>query len=473
MRKDLEQQSYRLWILWGLLLLVGGCGVGSLGERSNGELVRAAGEANRADRRRLAVIEAVLQRSLDANEQREFGEVLAEVVGSPRHSPIIRRRALGVIVDRYPDEAAVWLSSALLHTPEENLHGEILAVLVELADERVLGNLTIALYNTGSGTEDEANDCRQAIERVSVRPLEDVLIEQLADDGPRQVKIAAVSCLVRYAGREKTGEIVKTVAGSDAFSEQLRFWAERFGYVPTNNVRLLLCQLQRASLAPDQLAKLQERVSMLAQREEYVFDVRDSYVLLKADESLWLLGRGQLAGEIAERLGQVSHAKRSASHRSAIDDYAEGFDDQGKLLSYTDLLRIRLLLDALAQPASVSQLRGFLEKDLTDTASEIGGLCLLEEGRVIFREYPAGRKGSDRLYIESEQLMRDSALCLTRWHCHADVRQRAELAGPGVDDVRYADYADSCIVVLTYLSEKKCNIDYLTPAGVVIDLGNY
>jgi hypothetical protein len=100
-------------------------------------------------------------------------------------------------------------------------------------------------------------------------------------------------------------------------------------------------------------------------------------------------------------------------------------------------------------------------------------LCLVDGERIEYKKYPPGKQVGDNQYVESPEMLREGMLALGRWHCHADRWGREELAGPGPDDLRYAEWINNPVVVFTRLEKGKCNVDYLTPEGVVIDLGNY
>jgi len=137
-------------------------------------------------------------------------------------------------------------------------------------------------------------------------------------------------------------------------------------------------------------------------------------------------------------------------------------------------LRIRLVLDALARPDTVKQLRRFLLDDMDDPATEVAGLCFFDDSqKVRFQPYPPQSRGADNTYVESPQMLRDASLCLTRWHCHADRQKSNLLAGPGLDDLKFAEYYGTSLVIITYINAKILNVDYCTAQGDVVDLGNY
>ena len=114
-------------------------------------------------------------------------------------------------------------------------------------------------------------------------------------------------------------------------------------------------------------------------------------------------------------------------------------------------------------------------------------MCFLENGGVTLLEYEPGEHLGDNRYVESLDMTQDGTFCFARWHCHADPWRARELAGPGVDDLYYARYVNCPSIVLTVLDwsaistdsqgaarrRDTFNVDYFTPEGVVIDLGNY
>jgi hypothetical protein len=64
-------------------------------------------------------------------------------------------------------------------------------------------------------------------------------------------------------------------------------------------------------------------------------------------------------------------------------------------------------------------------------------------------------------------------LSLALWHCHTNTSAETPPAGPGLDDIRHAAWHDYPGLVLSLLRDDGLNIDYYTPEGVVVDLGNY
>ena len=497
-------------IVLGLMAL-SGCADRYVSQCSTGELIELVGDREQADRLRLGVLAEVSARPLTGEQQKKLGGLLAQVAKSPIHSPMIRQQVIDMIVTKYPEEAAVWLSEALIETREPAIRAQILEHLERLDDSRALPGLIVALSEEqaeiniptrGAGMP-PGRQVGGVIVKIADDSLENVLASHLMNKGDDtlQVRSAALLRLVRYRGKEKAKEILSGAGEGDAFLEPLRFWAEHFGYVPETKSQVLMCQMQWLRLTAKQKEKLQQRARSLQGREGYRFEIADSHVLLEAEQRSVARSGDTLRSAIGKRLGAVAHTKRPRSYRGAADDYREDFIGQGEHLSYTDLLRIRLLLHALESEPFIGQLRQYLQEDLADVETEVGGLSFLQAGRIAFRAYPPVQRRGDNQYHESPEMIAEGVLCLARWHCHADPHQErtdqadwsenyynlkddkgafygglwkgASLAGPGVDDMGYVQYFCCPLLVVTYIDQDTFNMDFVSAGGIVVDLGNY
>ena len=473
LKSILPRTHYYKWLIVVLAVASAGCLNSSVPRWSTDTLIESAGNRELSDLLRIEVLDEITQREPDTNQYKKLGAVSAEVVGSPMNSPLIRQRVLYIITDCYRDEAAQWLGTALLSSSEKQLRKEIIGALVKLGDEKAMPYLILSLAEPEAELLKDKTAIIRAVESITEKPIEKVALEYLADGENLKTRIAALACLLEQNNRSETITEIKILSARDDFIEELQFWAGQFGYVPTNIMRYYQCRLQRAILTEAQLEKLRERALLLHQRERYVFDIRDSYLLAAINEKMLDIPLAEMSDWIHRRLSELEHTKRPYSYKGAPDDYAEGFIDQCNLLSYTDLTRIKLLLESLEQEESAGQIKVFLQQDFCDTTSETGGLIFLEQDEIVFKKYEPGSRQGDNQYVESAQMVRDGVLCIARWHCHTDKWRSWELAGPGIDDLRYADWINCPVVVLTRLSEKMCNVDYFTPEGVVVDIGDY
>ncbi|MBN2377099.1 MAG: hypothetical protein JXD22_11900 [Sedimentisphaerales bacterium] len=531
------------YLLLTVTLLLGGCAEQYIAGKSVDELIELSGRRDQADRWRLEIFDEVLARPLAPQQQQRLGQILAEVAGSPLHSPVIRSCAIEIIAERYPDKAGQWLSGALVSTTEQDIRQQIIAKLIRLSDRSSLGNLTVDLAKNSvdlaknSAHDSWQNNSRQsapvgerdpgnaddpwqtsavagAMVSIADAQLEEILFDQLSTAEGVKVRLAALKCLVELLGTEQTVKLISSLPDDGAFAGEVRFWAMRFGYVPTNAARLFLCSYQRTHLSAEQFSRLSKLTANLQGRENYHFNPTDSYLLLSLDETQLNKSGNDLVAEIDKTLVRLSHSKRPPGYAGARDDYHEEFAGQRNQLCYTDLLRIKLLLKDLSPPMKVAVLKQHLRDDLSQIDSEIGGLSFLEPDGVRFERYPPGSRLGDNQYFESAQMIEAAGLCLTRWHCHADSHRigyesdvdrpisrdrsgnrdifqqpddshgtgdmgcngswrMAELAGPGVDDLDFVEYCGCPLVIITQLPYGRCNVDYVSSDGVVIDLGNY
>ncbi len=430
--------------------------------------------ANRelADSKRLEMIDKVLKQPLDEKQRAELGNILAEVAASPLHSPVIRSRAVEIIPQRYPENAPQWLGRALLTTSEPEIQEQILKSLAQLNQEQAIPFLVEA-YGDADPGDPLTMKIALAIELLGRQPLDAVLQAQLLTGETISVKLAALASLLNSQGQEPVLGMLAARSPEDVILEQVAFWGQRFHYFPTNKSRFLMCQLQRITLTPLQFDELEKRIAGLHNQDGYTFDARDSYMILQADPELLSRDRDRLVRSIASRLERLSHTSRPPSYPGAPDDYPEDFAGQQAKLSAVDLLRINLLLDTLAQPEPIHQIRRYVVADRADAASEYGGLCFLEEGAVTFQKFASQRQGGDNQYFWSGEMLQQRVLSLAVWHCHTNKNAETQPAGPGLDDIRHAAWHDYPGLVISLLRDDAVNIDYYTPEGFVVDLGNY
>lgn len=401
---------YYKWIIVVFAVVSAGCLSSTVPRWSTDALIESAGNRELADQLRIGVLDEIVRREPDANQYKRLGAVFAEVVGSPLHSPLIRQRVLYIVTDYYRDEAAQWLGAALLNSSEKQLRKEIIDALVKLGDEKAIPYLILSLAEPEAELLKDKIAIVRAVESITEKPIEKVLLKYLADSGQLKTRIAALACLLEQNNRSEAITDIKALSVRDDFVKELQFWAGQFGYVPTNIMRYFQCRLQRIILTEEQLEKLRQRALLLRQREGYAFDVRDSYLLSAVNEKMLDIPRVKLIDRIHRRLSELKHTKRQYSYKGAPDDYAEGFIDQCNLLRYTDLIRIKLLLESLEQEEFTGQIKVFLQQDFSDTTSETGGLGFLEQGEIVFKKYEPGRRQGDNQYVESAQMVREGVL---------------------------------------------------------------
>ncbi len=231
----------------------------------------------------------------------------------------------------------------------------------------------------------------------------------------------------------------------------------------------LRCAWQRELLSGTQLAK----IKWMAERMDEPFSCKDSYLLLELARTERLSSRIELVEWIAAQLAGVKHTKRIALYRGALDDRAEDFASQADLLSYSDLIRVQWVLETLPLASCQTRISQLIAIDAAEEMSEIGGLCFREDQRVVFQEYAPARRESNLQFVESPLMIRDGWFALARWHGHVIAGQEGELCGPGIDDLKLAQEKQAPMIIISIVRKNVFNVDYLSDAGLVIDLGNY
>jgi hypothetical protein len=441
---------------------------------SSDRLLTEIERTEQADSHRLELFDRIDSLSLSADQDQKLAHTLAKIIASPLHSPVIRERAINMIARRYPRDVSPDFAAALLTTAEPDLQQLLLHHLNQLGDPRATPDLLLAMDDSTDASDVRTSPVFQVMQKIDPGPLDKKCVELLRDhEQPLRVRIAAVSILVKLSSPENAAAVINKLPPGEPMLDVLRFWAGRFQYVPTNVPRLFACRMQMASLDKATWLTLSARIDQLNRSAPYRLDPRDTHLLLKIDPALLNRTRDDLADELRSRLNRLGHTRRIPSYPNAPDDYPETFDAAADRLAVTDLLRVKLLLDALAKPQTVLALRRFLHDDLAQTESEIGGLCFLSGGQITLTPYPPDRPAGDNLYIEPAAMTVDAVLCLARWHCHADPRRNADAAGPGLDDLKFVASHDAPALVITRVNDTIINVDYFTPEGIVIDLGNY
>ncbi|MBN1765333.1 MAG: hypothetical protein JW860_08765 [Sedimentisphaerales bacterium] len=450
-----------------------GCLTGNISQWTTDALIRTVGQQDLADRQRLKAMAEIQRRRLDSVQKENLGKIYADIMASPLHSPVIRGQVLLWITSGYPDEAPIWLGKALVNTSEPQLHRQIVQVLVSLNDAVSIEYMILALDPEANPGFDQMDYLVAAIEHITGKPLYEVFLQILAGQGKLKVKMAALAGMLAIENQERVIDDISNLSAEDMAIEQLQFWSKRFGYLPTNMMRFFQCYQQSRALSDEQFQKLQYLSRMLFQRESYQFDVRDSYILLHLEDEQFMRSREDIIILINGYLSGREHTRRPPSYKGAADDYQEDFTGQSQQLSYTDLIKTELLLRTLTQPDTMQHIWNLLEQDTSDTGTEVGGLCFLDNQRVIFKPFSPGRRQGQNQYVASEDMIHAAVMSLAQWHCHTDKWRNKELAGPGTDDMKYARWHNCPVVILTKVNDRIFNVDYLSPEGIVIDLGDY
>ena len=214
----------------------------------------------------------------------------------------------------------------------------------------------------------------------------------------------------------------------------------------------------------------------LVQNGERV-DLKDLYLLdriCREGQEPAALSRPEVVrAKLRQHLQGLAHIKREAM------EYDESSAQLDRLPA-VKLLKVAVVLDALAEPAFRERIWELIDLDLANSQAEIGGVVGWQKGRLIVEAIPSQQADNLR-YAPPESYRYDTRFA--RFHLHAVEKSDAAAAGPSLlDFYRVAQYRMDELVI-THLGEKRFNMDLvlslerrgktITEEVVALDLGIY
>lgn len=195
-----------------------------------------------------------------------------------------------------------------------------------------------------------------------------------------------------------------------------------------------------------------------------------------ANQPDWLArSRDELLSEMAGRLADRPNFQRRVERDQEGGLPPEGLADWRDTLSWGDALTLLVLDTVIVDPAFIEPLWLELDQDRADRTTEYGGLIqfVARAGGVrplLFVPRSAARQG-DLAFPEPEDMIRQGDRALAAFHFHASQTEMLDHAGPSAGDMRYAMTTGRNCLVFTSLRTRRLAVDYYTPSGAIIDLG--
>jgi hypothetical protein len=308
---------------------------------------------------------------------------------------------------------------------------------------------------------------------VPLTPAQAVLLGTLARGGPMAERALA---LVRGAAPftdPRDGDYVVFVArapdrfgGAEVLSARLEAMAARLGRRPTVPEA---AQLLEAMAAGSPLAALLPE---------------GGAGLPAGDQYTWTRAPARYTGASGDAL-RASLDARVGQPVLRMDSNAEYVETSSAAFTAPQLIKMHLLLDALADPGTRARLADALDADLKDGAQETGGLVRIEAGRARFDVLAsAGADPNDATYLLPSA--EEPLLALAKFHFHA-VNTRGEAARSGPSSVAAGQGADVGVAYLYQQDEVvvsasavdaagrvlRFNVDFVSKDGAVRDLGTF
>lgn len=256
--------------------------------------------------------------------------------------------------------------------------------------------------------------------------------------------------------------------------DELR-WLQRLAdpRIPANAVWWTQASSALAQVAPEHVAGLR-----LRHAEAIRLAVRDRPELMS-------MSRDALLDSLRTKLASRTLVQRRNEAQGTVKAVREQLEVWESTISWADLVTVHLLDQAMRTPDFRQRLWVFLEMDREDTTTEYGGLLTSLEhvgdaqptqssGQPIvawlFPPRP-GQRQSDQEFVASEEMLLAGDRALAHFHFHAHRTRNQEFAGPSGGDLDYAARSGRTCIVLTSLGTDELNVDFFTPAGLVLDLG--
>lgn len=192
-----------------------------------------------------------------------------------------------------------------------------------------------------------------------------------------------------------------------------------------------------------------------------------------ANQPAWV---GASQSELVSLLRERFAGRRVVEHSGVKKLYRETLQPQEAKLSWGDCLSMLVMDEVLHQPGVMSLLWRQAQLDLNDQRGGWGGAWMARRGStveyvpVVYPPRPAQRR-SDLEYVPTDDLISQCDLAVAFYSFHAWKVRNEESAGPETTDLALAARLRRNEVILTLMGERRMNVDFTMPTGIVIDMG--
>ena len=384
-----------------------------------------------------------------------------------------RFNAVDIAISNYPESAPVWIAQGLTNTPDIEV-AELLLLKLEILSHPAAVKY-LAMYRPHNDTFKA-----RAIglcERISgtKHPLYALAIvntdQSISDD--YEFQIIFDTCRIwenLNLDRNYAEKWLRSITPANTITKTLKFCLDQFNYIPSTFIEIVQYRkLENKTEA--EILSLKDKISNLADYD-YHFSIGDLGLIETLPIETLKSARNSLETFISEYIQTASHISRPPAYKKAANDKPDEFDSQKDSLSIADLHRIKLTIEYLSQDNHQD-----ITRSITQPAdkSEIGGLIHFKQNKLKFQYYTPGKAIGHHRYIESQKLLSDSHNAFARWHIHDQRKTTRNLAGPGIDDIKYATSLKTSIVIITLIKDStagiSANVDYINKDGTIIDIG--
>jgi hypothetical protein len=286
------------------------------------------------------------------------------------------------------------------------------------------------------------------------------------------VRVAAMDLIRVKIGEGEVRRRIAEMAGTeDGWLEDMKWYAATFESLPGGGNEVLWARQLRHVEAGELGAAALRRHRKLKGAADYIFAPRFAAVLAYADETGVEMTRGELLADLRRRVAGKEHVNREGAHAGSVEDVDEELRANEKKLTRGDLLAMRMILMGLEDAATVRELYRQGMEDMSDTASEHGGLLVVREGKIVPRLYPAMYAENDFAYVMGDKVVRDMVTGVAAYQFHFQQVFNGERAGAGEGELKNVRRRRCNGVVITSVGTRRMDVVFYTPSGGVVDLG--
>ena len=200
--------------------------------------------------------------------------------------------------------------------------------------------------------------------------------------------------------------------------------------------------------------------------------LRHLAILPLLDAKTLAMDRAALLADLQQTLRDEELHLNEGNFDTLMRDYPQRLYNWQDKLSWADLATMRVLYRLVRESSVRQSLFDQGDRDVTNTASEYGGVLDIIDGKPVAKEHePFYRVSHNRQYAPREEMIRHCYTGLAHYHFHAQSHNNRAHAGPGLGDVETADNLDFNFLVFTFIDKDRLNVDYHQPGGAVVDLG--
>ncbi len=404
---------------------------------------------------------------------------LAQALANPKVDPALRSKVVAFLAKKGHAGLGPYVADALRRTTDPEQLQAMLPFAVDNPSEELLVEVVKLWASKEALKPKEEQTYRQIVERSSGMAWQDALLDAL-DKPEFFARGSAIEVLAARLPPPELRQRILAVRPRTVAVLSMQEFARRFEFVPTTRRELLatvaLVRRKQRYMTPASHLAAQWRA-----QHRYRFNVRDFHLLSAlASDPLrdTSLSRAQLVRTVSQAIARRRATSRGTARSGSKIVFRRrrlvDFDGQVESLSTVDLWNLLLLEEMLSRWRVRRMLQVTAQRDRADRTTQWGGLLFYESGHAEATLYWAGAKQGDDQYVPSKRMMLDAVDALGYFVGHfSNPSEDPRLAGPTDEEMAFAKASNLYGLVLTSVAPDRLNAAYFSPAGIVVDLGDY